>query len=523
MRKRHAALALLALTALLPSSAWSQAPEVSVRMSASPTRLRVGELLSLEVRAEAEGGQVDDVELPDLREFEVVAHQVAQPLHFQFGGGRSSIRSTVVHQFRLRALEPGAIRIAPTTVSVAGEAFASNQLTIEVTGAAAIDPISGKPPTTDSTPPPLDSNAPSVDGAVFDPDVFLRTVVDKRDPYVGEQVTVTVYLYTTVGGQPQLSREPTTDGFWVHDLLGPSRPNRPERQMVHGIPFRVYVLRRVAAFPLRTGELRIGAPELRLEQTSVFGMMRGRGAALERLGVPITLDVKPLPDPAPPGAVVGNYTMEAAVDRTSASVGDAVTLTVNVRGTGNLNDVRVSVPSIPGVRVLEPEIDDRLSSTSDLVGGERSMRFLLIAEAPGDVTIPALTLPYFDPQTRTYGATETAPMTLTITGAAATSAGAAVDSTGAQAGEATDAAQTPETLDLAPVHPRTELRRALDARGVPEDLGGRIIEELEGCDFARFSAAGSAAGEMERCRQRVEALLDRLQAFRPLEPNGAST
>ncbi len=609
----HAILALSCLVVAIPSAA-AQRAEVSVRMTASPTHMRVGDVFSLEIRADAEGAQISDVELPDLSEFEVIARQVAQPLHFQFGGGGPAIRATVVHQLQLRALRPGAIRIDPARASVEGRRFASNSLVVEVTGSAAIDPTSGKPPIDDTAPPPIDPNAPSVDGAVFDPDVFLRTVVDKSRPVVGEQVTVTVYLYTTVGGQPQLSREPTTDGFWVHDLLGPNRPNRPERQVVHGIPFRVYVLRRFAAFPLRAGRLAIGAPQLRLEQGSVFGMLRG-GAAIERRGVPLTLEVEPLPAPAPAGAVTGNYAMEAAVDRASANVGDAITLTVKVRGTGNLNDVRVALPALPGIRVLEPEVDDEVTTDSDLVGGERTFRYLLIAEAPGSVTVPALRVPFFDPQARRYGAAESAPIALTITGtAAAASPGAsAAQPDVPRASE--DGRPTPETLRFAPVHPRSalrrarppvsaepwyrwalaappllwilvlvggtllrrarrrgagagadghvraarrrlraaqafakegdarafytevagalaealesrldgpvggfthaELRRALEARGVPEDLGGRIIEELEGCDFARFSAAGASAGEMERCRQRVEALLDRLQSFRP--------
>ncbi len=602
----------------LAAVAAAQSPEVRVRMSASPTRVRVGELVSLEIRADVTGASIQGVELPDLDGFEVVARHVSQPLHFQFGGGRPSYRATVVHQLQLRALRPGTFALDRATVTVAGERHASNALTLDVTGTAAIDPTSGKPPVVGASPPPIDPDAPQVDGAVFDPDVFLRTVVDKSRPTVGEQVTVTVYLYTTIGGQPQLTREPTTEGFWVHDLLGPVHSPRPERQIVHGIPFRVYVLRRVAAFPLRSGELRIGAPELRLEQTSVFGMMRGGGAVVERRGVPLTIDVAPLPDPVPAGgAVVGNYEMEASVDRSSANVGDAITLVVKVRGTGNLNDVRVPLPALPGLRVLEPEVHDEISSDADLVGGERTIRYLLIVEAPGQVTIPALRLAYYDPTARRYGRTDTAPIPLTLTGTAvaAPSAGTDEAATGADAADrGRDGAERP--LELAPVHPRSdlrrarppvsaapwyrwalaappllwigvllggallarlrrrgatasadghvraarkrlraahaleaegdarrfyaevagalsqalesqldgpasglthgELRRALDARGVPDDLGRRIIEELESCDFARFSAAGSSKDEMERCRQRVEAILDRLQAQRPV-------
>ncbi|MBC7170776.1 MAG: protein BatD, partial [Polyangiaceae bacterium] len=594
-------------------TAGAQRASATVRMSASATRVDVGDILTLEVRADAEGAQITNVELPDLPEFEVVARHVAQPMQFQFGA-RPVIRATVIHQLSLRALRPGTYVLDPARASVDGERFTSNGLTIEVTGTGAIDRTTQKPPIADVAPPPLDPGASAVDGAVFDPDVFLRTVVDKSSPHVGEQVTVTVYLYTTVGGQPQLSREPSTDGLWVRDLLGPVRTSHPERQVVHGIPFRVYVLRRFAAFPLRSGNIEIGAPELRLEQISMFGLRRG-SEVLERRGVPITLDVQALPDPVPAGAVVGAYTMEAAVDRTTASVGDAITLTVKVRGTGNLNDVRVALPPLAGVRVLEPEVADSITSDSDLVGGERRLRFLLLPEVPGPLTIPRIRLPYFDPATRRYGAAETAPIDVTITGTAAQSTVPSADTTRRAESSENDGRHA---LRLGPVHPRTELRRArppvsaapwyrwalaappllwilvliggtmlsrarkkrvgrptdghirsarkrvraaealeksgdarafyteisgalaqalesqldgpatglthaelrrsLEARGMPDDLGARIIEELESCDFARFSAAGASTDEMERCRQRVEALFDRLQSLRPMSP-----
>jgi hypothetical protein len=613
MRARFLLGFALALAALAPSVAAAQAVQASVRMGASAARVGVGDVFTLEVRADVVGADLGKLELPSLDGFEVVGREVTRPIQFSFGTGGSTVRSTVVHHLRLRALRPGTFDFAPARIAVGRDRFESGPVRVEVIGAGAIDPTA--PPLTAPGAPPVDPNAPALDGAVFDPEIFLRTVVDKADPYVGEQVTVTVYLYTRIGGQPQITQMPTTDGFWVH-RFDPVRSGS-DRQIVHGIPFRVLVIDRLAAFPLRSGDLTIGAPELRLEQASIFGLMNNGQGAVERRGVPVTLHVRPLPQPAPAGAVVGRYEMSAAVDRDAAEVGDAITLTVTVRGAGNLNDVRVELPPLPGVRVLPPEIDDRLTTDADLVGGERSFRFLLLPETPGDLTVPALALPYFDPTTETYGRAETAPIAITVTGAAL--APAAPASGGATAGEPAD--ERPDAgRRFGPVRPRTELRRAslpvsaqswyrwalaappllwiallaagtlftrmrrrsgaptpdrhmktarrrlraagalredgdarrfyaevagalseavesqlgqppaglthvelrkaLDARGIASDLSGRIIEELEGCDFARFSAAGASKDEMERCRQRVEALLDRLQASRPARAEG---
>ena len=48
-----------------------------------------------------------------------------------------------------------------------------------------------------------------------------------------------------------------------------------------------------------------------------------------------------------------------------------------------------------------------------------------------------------------------------------------------------------------------------------EDLRVRVVEELEGCDFARFSASAGSPDEMQRCLKRVQAMVQRLERFRP--------
>jgi hypothetical protein len=65
-----------------------------------------------------------------------------------------------------------------------------------------------------------------------------------------------------------------------------------------------------------------------------------------------------------------------------------------------------------------------------------------------------------------------------------------------------------------------QLRSHLRTRGMDDDLAQRLTDELEGGDFARFSAAGVSSDEMSRCVQRTEALLDRLERFQPTEPEG---
>jgi hypothetical protein len=49
-----------------------------------------------------------------------------------------------------------------------------------------------------------------------------------------------------------------------------------------------------------------------------------------------------------------------------------------------------------------------------------------------------------------------------------------------------------------------------------EDLSRRVVDELEGTEFAQYSAEGASTDEMVGCSQRVGALLERMDRFSPV-------
>ncbi|HEX6239437.1 MAG TPA: BatD family protein, partial [Polyangiales bacterium] len=275
---------------------------------------------------------------------------------------------------------------------------------------AAADPRASSPPTG-----PLS-------GAQFDNDLFLRTVVDKPEAQLGEQVTVTVYLYVRGGlsQNPTVSREPTAEGFWVQDLLPVQRTLAPVRQEVNGRTFSVFVLRRFAAFALRPGKLEIGAPSIEISGgDSLFDLLTGPRQTVRRNGVAVPVQVNPLPAAASSAPVhVGSLSLEASVDPSVAKVGDAITLRVVAKGQGNLKALKLSNPVLDGVDVLAPEIDDKVSTDLDQVGGERSFRWLLLPRRPGKLEIPAFSVQVFDPQNKGFREVRTQPLTLAVSGVA---------------------------------------------------------------------------------------------------------
>ena len=73
--------------------------------------------------------------------------------------------------------------------------------------------------------------------------------------------------------------------------------------------------------------------------------------------------------------------------------GDAVTLTVKVRGEGNLRNLRLpTLASAPGLRFYDPQVRDTIAPSGDVMGGERRIEYLVIPEAAGRYDIPSPSL-----------------------------------------------------------------------------------------------------------------------------------
>ena len=177
--------------------------------------------------------------MPELDGFEIISRQVQQPMQFSFSfGNRATVQSSTIYSFVLQPARVGALVIKPVRAELDGVVKTSRAIPITVSAGSV--PVQGADPNAAAQPGTDDSQAaPAAAGASdntqVDPVAFLRTVADKSEPYEGEQVTVTIYLYVRerLQSTPNVVTEPTLDGLWVQDLL-PPRGLPPGRQVVNG-------------------------------------------------------------------------------------------------------------------------------------------------------------------------------------------------------------------------------------------------------------------------------------------------
>ncbi len=105
--------------------------------------------------------------------------------------------------------------------------------------------------------------------------------------------------------------------------------------------------------------------------------------------------------------LVGDFTISAAVDKKTINVNEAVNVNIEVKGVGNLEDVKTFKPYIDGVNSFDEKIRIR--------GAKLSQKIALVSDK--DFTIPPFTLKFFNPNTSKIQTIQTKPIAIKVNGA----------------------------------------------------------------------------------------------------------
>jgi hypothetical protein len=467
-----AALAALAL-ALAAPAARAEAPTFIAEVDRN--QVAPGDVFTYTVTLSVGNNQVGGFRPPDFKGFQVVGAPRGpnQSTQMQIGGSGMFVQKTLSWPYQLApaAGQKGTLAIGPAHAQVDGRDVKSNVVNVRVDPNAAPaappqpqQPFGGlfppmpqpqpPPPRTPAAAPPPLSSASAAN--------FVRAVADKPKVFVGEQVTVGWYLYLT---QPQdkyeTLTEPHTDAFWSEDIASANVRNQlslaPE--VVGGRTYQVAPLFKKALFPLQAGRLTITPLEAEIAQVDFFG------SAVRRQHLrsdPLTIEAVPLPKAGQPAGFdagsVGKFEVAARADRTAVAVGEAITLTVDIKGQGNIRNVQVPrLPALDGWKTYEPKVNVTLDG-GDQVAGTKSIEYLLLPERAGTTMIPSFELPYFDPAAKAYAIARSQPVRLEV----APDAAAARTAAGAATGAAPTPGRTIENVisaEIRPIRNHPTLRR----------------------------------------------------------------
>ena len=394
------------ILSLLASPVWAQ-DEIAVSVTLDRDTIGLDEQAVLEVVLSGTDQNLPAPQMPTLPMFEVYSQGRSSNISIVNG----QMSSSISYRYMLLPSKSGVFPINNIAVVYKNKRYKGDpvELTVLDRGVAAS--------------PHLEDSAVDTEGKSRD--YFLQAVVNKKNPYVGEQVTLTLKFYIAVRyyGQPEL-QEPSTTGFWT-EVLG---NNTPYFQKLNSRQYKV-IERKYALFPTQTGELTIGQAIITTSVASKsrsrrdpFGMdlndLFRRGEEVTIRSNPLTLDVKPLPTAGRPAdftGTIGNFGIVATPDKTSVEVNQPVTVTIKINGTGNIKSVAEPIiPDLPDFRIYKASSNEKTAIYDEEMGGTKIYEEVFIPRKPGRLEIPSLGFNFFDPKSSRYRTLKTKPITINV-------------------------------------------------------------------------------------------------------------
>jgi len=273
----------------------------------------------------------------------------------------------------------------------------------------------------------------SVTVAKQEPGLTTEATVSKKDVYLGEQVLYNLRIVHGPGVQ-QINlvedlQKLIGEKFWFQKL---DKNVEAKTVKINGQNARVFDVR-IVLFPLLHGPVELPGIPVEYQQLSrtqrrrsgsVFDMFEdeffGGGSVvnLTTTSSPVSLQVSPLPQGAPAGfgGAVGDYSLTASVDKDALPSGDALTLTVTIRGDGQPKAItKPGLPDLGQFEVFDPEVSTATAIQGGTLVTTKTFKYVMVPRRKGEYSIGPVTFPYFDPGRKAYAEAKSRPITLSVT------------------------------------------------------------------------------------------------------------
>lgn len=383
---RHLIFSLLILLCL-PAPSFAQ----TVRAIVDRNQVNPGETVSLRVVIDGGSGQVNTTGIKD---FKVLSQGTSSKT--QFINGRTT--RELIYNFALIPLKEGSLTIPALPVEIDDAVFYTQKISIKVTDALQDDTGPG--------------------------DVFVSARVSDQQPFEGQQIQYIFRFHNAVEVANAQFQKPDFKGFESQEL----KDRHSFRNIIKG---REYVVTELVFILIPDGPgkktidpavLHCGIVQTSNDRGSPFSGMDtffNRRQVRNRMfrTTPIPVDVRPLPlkKDADFSGLVGTFDILANMDSNALSVGDSATLTVTVKGKGNIRDAGPPAILLPeGLKTYTDNPEEAIQIGREGFYGKKVFRTAIVPVNPGEFVIPGIRLTYFDIETKAYATKKTPPFTITV-------------------------------------------------------------------------------------------------------------
>jgi hypothetical protein len=396
----------------------------------SPSQAGKDEYITLTLAIE-NGNNVQQISHPDFSDFNVISGPSQSISTTNING---VVSQKVALTYILQAKKTGSFSIGASTALVDGKSIKSNTVKVSVSAKTSTNnqqqnntsPLAG-----------FDIFDEPVQRKVYDDyimrkgetvqekvskNMILKAEANKTSCFVGEPVIATYKLYTRLQSESMLTKNPSFNGFSVIDIVQRVNQSANTHENLNGRDFNVYEIRKAQLYPLLAGDATIETATLDNKITFVkYDNTTGNNAFNETViltSKPISIKVKPLPEAGKPTnftGAVGNFQIEAVVEKNSFSTDETGKLQITISGNGNMQ--LLTAPEVQwgkGFEAFEVKATEDIDNTTVPISGRKTFEIPFVVTDTGTQLIAPISFSFFDPSTASYKMVSSSSIKLTI-------------------------------------------------------------------------------------------------------------
>lgn len=378
--------ALTSITAL--------AQQITFKSDADKTQVSLGEAFSVGffIESNTDSYTIDQpMKYPPHKGLQIVGEQRSQ--NVSYINGRGIIEDGIILAFV--AEKEGKYRVGAAKIVINGKTYTSKPVDVVVKGAG----LTHNNYRSNTSQP-----------------VFLQSKVSKTNPYVNEQVSLSVKLYAkdlSYLNRKQNFRQGNLDG--LSPKIVKSSPENIKQEIVAGKQYFSEEVARYYVFPQKPGKIEIDPFSVDVVLPTTYG-----AEAVEVRSNPVVINAKELPENGRPknfSGAVGQFKMNASVDKKEVSTNESINFDIEIVGTGNFNTINLPEINAPkNVEKFAPKKRDAYKTYDTGMKGKVAEQTVLVPNYSGEYTISPVEFSYFDPAKEKYITLKSDSIQLNVSG-----------------------------------------------------------------------------------------------------------
>ena len=359
----------------------------------APDSASACEAVEISVAVSAPGKAIPSLYAPSLAPFDVLRSSAVPHVTYDARGAGSTIAE---YRYVLTTDRLGTFAIPPFEARLNGAVVRSRSISLSI-----------RQP--ERRPVPTVVARARVDTSL---EVNFRALTLPETVYVGQQANYEVAVFLNETVRERLRRNPTFFPPDMQSMLAYDLPTKgePPRRQVGSHCFDALIYQR-ALFPLMAGRFAIQPAQLVYSlplSASFFSREESHELATDSTVI-VAIDPPTQGRPADYGGAVGNVRVAAKLDNVGSRVGDPMRLTVRVSGTGNVKLFPRPEVGVPWGSLVKGDERVQVDENARKIAGSKEFDWVLTPKIAGELDLPPIRYPYFNPDSRRYEVASTSP------------------------------------------------------------------------------------------------------------------